>query len=112
MKSNTQRLHSTLLKLDQFGEPVEFTVDGDGSRKSFFGLLLSLVIFATVIPYSIDKYRTLVEYGDTSISEDFYPHWKKPTDVTKIPELSVAIQIMNVGTLETIKVDDYFDVYA
>ena len=108
MKSSTQRLQSTLLKLDQFGEPVEFTVDGEGSRKSFLGLLLSLVIFATVIPYSVDKYKTLINYGDTTVLDDFDPSGKKPTDVTKIPELSIAIQIMNLGTLESIKMDDYF----
>ena len=52
---------------------MEFTVDGEGSRKSYLGFLLSLVIFATVLPYSYDKYNTLINYGDTTVSDDIDP---------------------------------------
>ena len=112
MKSSLQRLRSTLLKLDIFGEPVEFTVDGEGSRKSCLGLLLSLVIFATVLPYSFDKYKILINYGDTTVSSDFNAYGKDPSDKTKVEDLSIAMQIMNVKTYQSIKLEDYFYVYA
>ena len=59
-----------LLKLDIFGEPVVFTIDGEGSQKSYLGLMLSLCIFATVFPYSYNKFNTLRTHNDT-VKEEF-----------------------------------------
>ena len=56
-----------LLKLDMFGEPVVFTVDGEASQKSYLGLILSLCIFATVSPYSYNKFNTLRTYDDVAV---------------------------------------------
>ena len=84
MKNSAQKLRKTLLKFDLFGEPVGFTIDGDGSRKSCLGLLLSLIIIATLIPYSFKKFDTLITYGDNQVSMQVDNQGKQPSDRTKI----------------------------
>ena len=98
MKSISQRLKRALLKLDQFGEPVKLKVDGEESHKSCCGFLLSLVIFVLVLPYSLAQYNTLINYGDTKYQWATIPWGKQDTDITKIPGLTIAIQIMNLRT--------------
>ena len=51
-----------------------------------------------MLPYSYDKYNTLINYGDTVVSIDIDPQGKQDTDITKIPGLTIAIQIMNLKT--------------
>ena len=98
MKNNTQRLKRTLLKLDIFGEPVGFSVDGDGSHKSYLGLLLSLCVIGTISPYSISKFNTLVEFGDTRVSDDLEPSGIDLSDRTKIENLTFAMGLSNFLT--------------
>ena len=69
MKNNLKRLSHMLLKLDIFGEQVVFTVDGEGSQKSYLGLIISLCIFATILPYSYNKFDTLRTYDDLAVQD-------------------------------------------
>ena len=62
-----------------FGQQVAFTVDGEGSRKSYLGLMLSICIFVAVIPYAFNKSETLRTYGDTILSDDIDPSGRKPS---------------------------------
>ena len=86
------------MKLDIFGEPVGFTVDGEGSQKSYLGLLLSLIIFGTIIPFTYQKFSTLRTFGDTKVSDDLDPSGKNLSDRTKIENFSFAISLADIYT--------------
>ena len=55
-----KKILRSFLKLDLFGESIGFQIDGLSSRKSILGAILSFAIFATVLPYSVKKYATLL----------------------------------------------------
>ena len=76
MKNGVKKFTKTLLKLDMFGKPVGFSIDGGGTRKSCIGLLLSLLIIATLIPYSFKKLERLIEYEGVWVSLETDPEGK------------------------------------
>ena len=84
MKSSGKKLRDTILRLDLFGEPVGFTIDGDGSHKSCLGLSLSFFILATMIPYSFKKFQTLNTFDDVTVTEFIDYEGKQTTDTTLI----------------------------
>ena len=49
-----------------FGESLQFKVGGNDSFKSIIGALVSLAIFATVLPYGVNKFIILYQKNDTS----------------------------------------------
>ena len=67
MKNNLRKVGKSLLKLDLFGEQIGLNIDGEGANKTILGLLFSLCIFATIIPYGVKKYDVMINYEDTDI---------------------------------------------
>lgn len=87
------------MKLDIFGEPVGFTVDGEESRKSYFGLFLSICIFAIMVPYDIKKCNILLTHGDTKLSDDLDPSGKDSVDRTNIKDFTLAFNVIDTENL-------------
>ena len=58
-------LSSRVLSLDLFGQGVGFSVNGKDSYKSFIGLLFSIGILATVLPFGLNKLIICVDHSDT-----------------------------------------------
>ena len=54
------------MSLDMFGETLTFTIDSADTYPSLCGTIVSLAIFALVLPYGAHKFTTMWEYGDTS----------------------------------------------
>ena len=74
MKTKLTKIGRSLLKMDLFGESIGFKIDGEESRRSILGLMLSLGIFATILPYAVKKWQVMINYDDTDISETVKPN--------------------------------------
>ena len=46
--------------IDQFGEKVEFTINGDSSDTGFCGATVSILIVLIVLAYSFDKFMVMI----------------------------------------------------
>ena len=98
MERSAKKLRKTFLRLDLFGEPVGFTIDGSGTRKSFLGLFLSLCIIGTMIPYSFKKFDKLQSYDDVTLTSYVENSVKSPTDRTTIDNYTVGFGLANLYT--------------
>ena len=65
-QNSFKKVSNAFMQMDRFGEQVSFTVKGYDSYPGFFSMLVSLVIFATVLFYGNAKYAKMMDYGDTS----------------------------------------------
>ena len=65
-KKRDGRVKSLFMGLDLFGESIGFNIDGSERSSSCVGSLISLVIYILVFVYGIQKFITLLEYGDTN----------------------------------------------
>ena len=64
-QSLRKRVARILRKGDIFGDQVKFTVDGNETYTSVYGTLVSLVIFAILLPYTVKKFGVMLEREDT-----------------------------------------------
>ena len=60
-----QSFGSAALSLDLFGQGIGFSVNGKGTYKSFIGLVFSIGILATVLPFGLNKLIICMEHSDT-----------------------------------------------
>ena len=65
VKSRLDQLNNAFQRLDLFGSDVSLRENGQEQFTTCFGALISLLILIVVFNYAVDKYTTLVEYGDT-----------------------------------------------
>ena len=95
-----------------FGEPVGFSIDGGGTRKSFIGLLISLLIIGTLIPYSFKKFERLIEYDGVWVSFETDPEGKQITDRTQIHNFTVGFQLSHIIKKEFLNIEEYFSIVS
>ena len=63
--SRLDKLNSAFQRFDLFGSDVSLRENGQEQFTTCFGALISLFILIVVFDYAVEKYTTLVEYGDT-----------------------------------------------
>ena len=52
-KKITDQLRRTAKSFDIFGTPVSLTVDGDSTHKTYFGSIVSILVFTITIIYGV-----------------------------------------------------------
>ena len=65
VRSRLDQLNSAFQRLDLFGSDVSLRENGQEQFTTCFGALISLLILIVVFNYTVKKYTTVVEYGDT-----------------------------------------------
>ena len=59
------RLGPYVRSIDSFGQSTGLEIDGSSTFNSIGGALITLVIFAITISYSVRQFMVMLEYGDT-----------------------------------------------
>ena len=69
MKRNNfvDKLKSTFLKADLFGEKAEIQVKGESSYHSCFGAFISILIMLLTFAYGIQKFKVMLNFEDTKV---------------------------------------------
>ena len=65
MKKISKKLKDYAMRLDLFGETINFEIGGNTAHKSCYGLVISLGIFATLLAYGVNKFLVFKDYQDT-----------------------------------------------
>ena len=60
------RVTEKFMSLDMYGESLTFTINGSNTYPSIYGALISLAIFALVLPYGAHKFKTMWNFDDTT----------------------------------------------
>ena len=72
--SPTARLANTIKSLDSFGTPIQLKVNGQDAHKSYFGALMSLVVFSITMIYASKRYDIMTSHRDTKHQSTHAPH--------------------------------------
>ena len=65
MGKERRSLSSAALSLDLFGQDIGFSVNGNDTYKSYIGLIFSIGIIATVLPFGLNKLIICMNHSDT-----------------------------------------------
>ena len=64
-KSSLSKLGDKIMSADHYGETAKFNINGQESYPSVVGTIISLLIFAVVIAYGLNKFIIMWEFNDT-----------------------------------------------
>ena len=90
---------SAALSLDLFGQGVGFSVNGKGTFKSFIGLVFSIGILATVLPFGLNKFIKCMEHSDTLHQESISQGHVDLNKVQVIEGFNVAVVLLDKNYL-------------
>lgn len=64
-KNSFRKVKNSLMQVDRYGETVSFTIQGKSSYPGCFSMIVSLIIFGTVLYYGHAKYEKMMNLDDT-----------------------------------------------
>ena len=64
-RSARKQLGDYVKSIDIYGERFNFQVDGQEHHRTYFGTLLSLLVFITLGIYATKRFNILMDRGDT-----------------------------------------------
>ena len=108
MKTNSNKLRRAILQLDLFGEKVGFNIEGESSRKSIIGTLVSCYIFCVIVPYAYSKFEKMRNYGDTKHQTIRSSESLTSEDKETIQNFNVMMYLQT-NVIQTLRIGDYLD---
>ena len=60
------KISDTIMSVDKYGERASFNIAGKSTYPSILGTLVSIIVLVVVIPYGLNKFLIMKEYGDTN----------------------------------------------
>ena len=69
MRSLSSTSRGIMSKVDQFGEDVGFTINGERRDPSMLGSLVSLVVLCLTLAYAQNKLNQLHDYDSTTFQK-------------------------------------------
>ena len=60
------QLSSLVKQIDTFGDSVAFNIKGNTRYPTWPGAILTVLIYFLIISYGLEKFTTMIYYGDTS----------------------------------------------
>ena len=73
-KNSLTKVANSLMQVDRYGEAVSFKIQGKTSYPGYFSMIVSLILFGTVLYYGHAKYEKMMNLDDTdfqSFTEPF-----------------------------------------
>ena len=115
-KRNKTTLYSRILSLDKFGTHIRFNFGGRSSFPSYSGAILSLLILIVIIPYAVNKFIIMWEFGDThyqtvTIERGIDVKKEFSTDETNL-QLMFMIGNESLNGLMAKDYEEYVQIYA
>ena len=59
------KIGDKVMQIDKYGESASFNIAGRSSHPSVYGIIITMLVFAIVIPYGINKFVVMQNYEDT-----------------------------------------------